>query len=76
MEKQISKTEFKAHALEIMREIEASGNELIITTHGKPRLVIQKYAPKAQNPLQQLAQSVVKFESPFDPVADNDWELA
>ncbi len=76
MEKQISKTEFKAHALELMREIETSGNELVITTHGKPKLVIHKYVPKAENPLQKLAGSVIKFDSPFEPIGTDDWELA
>ena len=37
MEK-ISKTEFKAHALEVLREIEQSGKSRIITDHGSVRL--------------------------------------
>ena len=35
-----SKSRLKAHMLEIMREIEASGEEAIVTDHGRPVLRI------------------------------------
>lgn len=40
MAKTISKTELKAKMLEIFSEIEASGEELIVTDHSKPVLHI------------------------------------
>ena len=76
MEAQVSKSSFKAHALEIMRDVEASGTEVVITAHGKPALVVSKYSSKEISPLEQLRDSVIEFTSPTIPVAENDWELA
>jgi len=44
MEQSVSKSAFKAKALELFREVERSGRELIITDHGKPVLKIVPYA--------------------------------
>lgn len=38
---QISKSEFKAKALEYFRQIESSGTSLIVTNHGKPSIEIR-----------------------------------
>jgi antitoxin (DNA-binding transcriptional repressor) of toxin-antitoxin stability system len=43
----ISKGKLKARMLEIFRQIESSGNELIVTDHGKPVLKIVPIKPKA-----------------------------
>lgn len=40
MVKSISKSKLKAKMLEIFRQVEASGSELIVTDHGKPVLKI------------------------------------
>ena len=40
----ISKSKLKAHMLQIFREIEQSGEELIVTDHGRPVLRIQAIA--------------------------------
>ena len=42
----ISKSKLKAHMLRIFREIEKSGEELIVTDHGRPVLKIQAIAEK------------------------------
>ena len=76
MEGQVSKSNFKAHALEIMRDVEESGSEVVITAHGKPALVVSKYSSKNVSPLEQLKGSVIEFISPTDPVAEDDWEMA
>ena len=72
----ISKTEFKGHALEWLREIESSGNPRIITDRGKPTLEIRKLRQKKTAPLELLRGTVVKFEAATDPVADDDWDNA
>jgi antitoxin (DNA-binding transcriptional repressor) of toxin-antitoxin stability system len=36
----VSKSRLKAHMLRIFREIEQSGEELIVTDHGKPVLTV------------------------------------
>lgn len=75
--RQVSKSRFKAHALELFRQIEASGEPLVITDHGRPTLVVQPYRPTdpgAADPLQQLRGTVLRYEAPFQPVAEGEWE--
>ncbi|WP_440615224.1 hypothetical protein [Cysteiniphilum sp. 6C5] len=74
MSKQISKSNFKTHALECFRTIEKTGQPFIITNHGKPSLMVSLIKKKV--PLDVLKDSVMKFEDPTKPVADNDWDLA
>ncbi len=73
---QISKTEFKAHALEVLRDIEQSGQPRIITDRGRPTLEIRKLRQQEKDPLEILKGTVVKYEEATAPVADNDWENA
>ena len=72
--KQISKTEFKAHALEVLRDIEQSGQSRIITDRGKPTLEIRKLRQQKMEPLELLKGTVIKYDAATDPVADDDWE--
>jgi antitoxin (DNA-binding transcriptional repressor) of toxin-antitoxin stability system len=74
--KEISKTEFKAHALEVLRDIEQSGQSRIITDRGRPTLEIRKLRQREVDPLELLKGTVVKYEAATAPVADDDWENA
>ena len=60
MEK-ISKSQFKPHALEIFREIEATGRPLIITDNGVPKLEIRPYRGNSDR-LEALRGSVIHFD--------------
>lgn len=71
---QVSKSEFKAKALEYFRQIEASGESVIVTDHGKPALEVRSYRRKDRHPLDILRGTVVRYEKPTEPVADGDWE--
>lgn len=71
---EISKTEFKAHALEVLRDIEHSGQPRIITDRGRPTLEIRKLRQQKVSPLELLKGTIVKYEAPTSPVADDDWE--
>ncbi len=73
MEK-ISKTEFKAHALKVLRNIEQTGRARIITDHGRPTLEIRKLRQQQASPLDVLKGSVVKFVDATRPVAQDDWD--
>jgi antitoxin (DNA-binding transcriptional repressor) of toxin-antitoxin stability system len=42
----ISKSKLKAKMLQIFRELESSGDELVVTDHGKPVLRIVPFKPK------------------------------
>lgn len=72
----ISKTEFKAHALEVFRDIEKTGESRIITDRGKPTLEIRKLRESKKSPLELLRGTVVKFIDPTAPVAEDDWDNA
>ena len=72
----MSKSAFKAHALEVFREIERTGEPMIITDHGKPKLEIRKLAEKNIDLLQKLKGSVVRYEAPTEPIETDDWENA
>ncbi len=73
---EISKTEFKAHALEVLRDIERTGQSRIITDRGRPTLEIKKLRQREVDPLELLKGTVVKYEAATAPVADDDWENA
>lgn len=70
----ISKSEFKAKALEYFRQIEASGESVVVTDHGKPTLEVRPYKGIARSPLDVLRGSVVRYDNPTDPVAEDEWE--
>lgn len=72
----ISKSKFKARALEYFREVERSGKPLIITDRGKPVLQLTPYRYDHREALRLLRDTVVKYEAPMKPVAQEDWESA
>ncbi|ANB73319.1 type II toxin-antitoxin system Phd/YefM family antitoxin [Paraburkholderia phytofirmans] len=72
----VSKSEFKAKALELFRQVEASGESLIVTDHGKPALEVRPYRGVERSPLDVLRGSVVRYDNPTTPVGEDDWEAA
>lgn len=74
MDTPISKSRFKARALEIFRRVEQTGEPVVITDHGEPKLVIKRYAVPSADPRQQLKNSVLRYDDPLDPVGEADWE--
>lgn len=71
----VSKSEFKAKALEFFRLVEAPGESVIVTDHGKPTLEVRPYRKSERNPLEVLRGSVVHYDDPTEPV-DVEWESA
>jgi antitoxin (DNA-binding transcriptional repressor) of toxin-antitoxin stability system len=74
MPDQVSKSQFKARALELFRQVESSGTPVIVTDHGKPAIEVRKFRNRTRAPLDILRGSVIEYERPTDPVADHDWE--
>ena len=72
----VSKSEFKAKALEFFRQVEASGESLIVTDHGKPTLEVRPYRELKRNPLDVLRGSAMRYDNPTDPIAIDDWKAA
>jgi len=76
MHRHVSKTEFKARALEFFRQVEATGEPIVVTDHGKPALEIRPYRAEQREPLVVLHNSVVRFDDPLSPISDDSWEAA
>jgi prevent-host-death family protein len=74
---QISKSQFKPKALEIMRQVEKSGQPIVITDHGTPTLELRPYAADriGQDPVAYLKGSVAEYIDPTEPVAVEDWQV-
>lgn len=73
---QVSKSQFKAKALEFFRKIETSGEPVVVTDNGQPKLEIRRYTPRTRNPLDVLRGSVLRYDKPTAPVAEDDWKAS
>ena len=73
METKISKSKFKAHALEIFRRVELTGEPVIVTDHGTPSLIVRKYIGSVASVRDKLIGSVLRYDDPLEPVAEDDW---
>lgn len=73
---QVSKSQFKAKALEYFRQVETSGEAVVITDHGEPRLEVRPFSPHTVEPLEILRGSVLRYDAPTAPVGEDDWEAA
>lgn len=74
MPKAVSKSQFKPHSLEYFRRIEQTGEELIITDHGRPVLKVVPYAEDAEECLRGLRNTVLQYDAPLEPVGVDAWE--
>ena len=72
----ISKSNFKAKALEIFRQVEASCEQVVITDHGEPKLEVRPYRARGREALDVLRGSVLRYDEPTEPVGAEDWDAA
>lgn len=71
----VPKSVFKAQALQYFREVEVSGESLVITDRGKPVLRLVPFVEDSgEELLQSLRGTVLQFQDPLEPVAEDDWE--
>lgn len=73
--KEISKSKFKAKSLEYFRNVQETGEPVVITEYGKPVLKIMPYTPDPEILLKDLRGSVLSYDQPLEPVAVEDWDL-
>jgi prevent-host-death family protein len=71
----VSKSRFKPHSLEYFRRIEQTGEELVITDHGRPVLKVVPYRADPEECFRGLRNSVLRYEAPLEPVGTDTWEL-
>jgi antitoxin (DNA-binding transcriptional repressor) of toxin-antitoxin stability system len=77
MENTISKSKLKARMLEIFRQIEASGETLIVTDHDRPVLKIIPISPKRDvAALFGDIQGKLIFLEDIDAPTIDEWEDA
>lgn len=74
MGRTVSKSRFKARALHYFREVERTGEDLVITDRGTPVLKLARYVEDPEDGLRQLRGSVLYYEDPTEPVGVEDWE--
>ena len=71
---EVSKSQFKAKALEFFRQVEASGKHVIVTDNGRPAIEVRRYKADDRTPLDRLRGSVIELTEPFAPVGEDDWK--
>ncbi len=71
----ISKSQFKATALEVLRQVEATGAPMVITDNGRPTVELRRYRIDKRSPLDRLRGSAVAYTEPFEPATQpSNWE--
>lgn len=73
----ISKSQFKAQALEYLRGVEKYKQALIITHAGKPVAKVIPYQEESDQEaiLKSLRGTLVYYKDPTEPVGLEDWEM-
>lgn len=70
----IAKAAFKARALEILRQVQATGEAILVTDRGRPVVRVAPYYGDEDALLASLRGTVLRYDEPLDPVAEADWE--
>lgn len=75
MQLQVSKSQFKAKALEYLRDVEKDKQPLIITHAGKPVVEVIPYKKTSDEDILKSLRGTLKFyKDPDEPVGLEDWE--
>lgn len=77
MQQTVSKSQFKAQALEFLREVEKSKTPLVITHAGKPVAKVMPYQELDSDEVirESLKGSVKFYIDPDEPVGLEDWDV-
>lgn len=75
-EQAVSKSRFKAHALEHLRQVQETGKELVITDRGTPVVKVVPYERDPAARLRALRGSVRRYVGPTKPVAEKHWKAS
>lgn len=71
----LTKTTFKAHALEHLRNVQATKRPLVILDRGKPVLKVVPYAANMEEELTKFRGLLLRFDNPTAPIGVEDWSL-
>ena len=72
----VSKSTLKVRALDIFRQLEISGEPVVITDHGEPKLEVRPYRAPGREALEVLRGSVLRYDDRTEPVGAEDWDAA
>jgi prevent-host-death family protein len=70
----VSKSQFKARALELFRQVQQSGQPVTITDRGVPVLKLVPFREDPDSALRALRDSVIRYQAPTRPVGEDEWE--
>lgn len=70
----VSKSQFKARALEYFRMVEETRREIVITDRGRPVVKVVPFTRGPGEALMILRDTVVRYDDPTEPVGEDDWE--
>lgn len=74
MVKHVSKSAFKARALAYFREVEETGDPIVITDRGRPVLRLERHREDPEEVLRSLRGTVLRYDDPTEPVEVEEWE--
>ncbi len=70
----VPKSKFKPRTFEYLRRVEKEFVEIRITDHGREVVRMVPFSKEADQLLSELRGLVIKYEDPFEPVGEEDWE--
>ena len=73
---QVSKSQFKAKALEYFRQVEADGASIVVTDHGEATIEVRRYRAPKRDPLALLCGTARTYTQPTEPVDADAWDAA
>ena len=71
----IKASEFKAKCLKLMDEVAESGEEIVITKHGRPVSRLLPYREKPQSPFGR-DRDIIQIHGDLDEPIDMEWDAA
>lgn len=71
----VSKSQFKAKTLELLRQVEMTGEPLVVTARGKPTIELRPYRPPTDSSVAKPRGTVHRYGGPFEPAGLDDWEV-
>lgn len=73
---QVSKSQFKAKALEYFRQVEADGAPIVVTDHGEATIEVRRYRTPKRDPQSMLRGTALAYALPNEPVDADAWDAA
>ncbi len=73
----VGAAQFKATCLELLDRVRESGQDIVVTKHGKPVAKVVRYEEKKARPTKFIGSmkgTVLRYDRPFDPI-DGEWDV-